>query len=154
MSSSKEEEEKNKSPKKCENINNVMNVSKVTIFDTEMKEDDLSFPIVCKKINIYVFILIYYIKKDKIGPQSFEYYKLLGKGSFGEVYLVKKKNNPKFYAMKVLQKDRIINQNLVRYAKTERNILSIMNHPFIVKLNFAFQNEKRLFLVMDFCAGL
>jgi len=66
---------------------------------------------------------------------------------------VTKKGNPRFYAMKVLQKDRIINQNLVRYAKTERNILSIMNHPFIVKLNFAFQNEKRLFLVMDFCAG-
>lgn len=55
--------------------------------------------------------------------------------------------------MKVLQKDRIINQNLVRYAKTERNIMSIMNHPFIVKLNFAFQNEKRLFLVMDYCHG-
>lgn len=69
------------------------------------------------------------------------------------MYLVKKKGNPRFYAMKVLQKDRIINQNLVRYAKTERNILSIMNHPFIVKLNFAFQNEKRLFLVMDFCPG-
>ncbi len=55
--------------------------------------------------------------------------------------------------MKVLQKERIINQNLVRYAQTERDILSIMNHPFIVKLNFAFQNEKRLFLVMDYCPG-
>ncbi len=55
--------------------------------------------------------------------------------------------------MKVLQKERIINQNLIRYAQTERDILSIMNHPFIVKLNFAFQNEKRLFLVMDYCAG-
>ena len=55
--------------------------------------------------------------------------------------------------MKVLQKERIINQNLIRYAQTERDILSIMNHPFIVKLNFAFQNEKRLFLVMDYCVG-
>jgi serine/threonine protein kinase len=78
---------------------------------------------------------------------------MLGKGSFGEVYLAEKKSTKKMYAIKVLEKDRIFNQNLVRYAKTERNVLSIMNHPFIVKLNFAFQTDKKLFLVMDFCSG-
>lgn len=53
----------------------------------------------------------------------------------------------------MLQKDKIINQNLVRYAKAERDVLSIVNHPFMVKLNFAFQNESKLFLVMDYCSG-
>ena len=90
---------------------------------------------------------------EKITYESFNYLKLLGKGSFGEVFLVEKKSNKKLFAMKILQKDRIINQNLTRYAQTERNVLSIMSHPFIVKLNYAFQNDSKLFLVMDFCQG-
>lgn len=78
---------------------------------------------------------------------------MLGKGSFGEVYLVEKGNTKNYYAMKVLRKDRILNQNLTRYAKTERNVLSIMNHPFIVKLNYAFQTENKLYLLLDYCPG-
>jgi serine/threonine protein kinase len=62
----------------------------------------------------------------------------LGKGSFGEVFLVEKLTDKKIYAMKVLEKEKIVGKNLVRYAKTERNVLSIMDHPFIVKLNYAF----------------
>ena len=55
--------------------------------------------------------------------------------------------------MKVLKKDRILNQNLTRYAKTERNVLSVMDHPFIVKLNYAFQTETKLYLFLDYCPG-
>jgi len=49
---------------------------------------------------------------------------VLGKGSFGEVYLVQKKGQEGFYAMKVLRKQKIMGRNLTRYAKTERNILT------------------------------
>lgn len=48
------------------------------------------------------------LQEDKIGPYSFEPISLLGQGSFGEVYLVKKKDTGKLYAMKVLQKQRIM----------------------------------------------
>jgi serine/threonine protein kinase len=59
---------------------------------------------------------------------------VLGKGSFGEVYLVQKKGQEGFYAMKVLRKQKIMGRNLTRYAKTERNILTYVQHPFIVEL--------------------
>lgn len=55
--------------------------------------------------------------------------------------------------MKVLSKDRIMGQNIVKYAMTERNVLSITNHPFIVKLNYAFQTSDKLFLILDYCPG-
>mmetsp|Transcript_29982 Transcript_29982/g.29211 ORF Transcript_29982/g.29211 Transcript_29982/m.29211 type:complete len:85 (-) Transcript_29982:33-287(-) len=55
--------------------------------------------------------------------------------------------------MKVLSKSKIMGQNLVRYAKTERNVLSYTQHPFIVSLNFAFQTREKLFLLLDYCPG-
>jgi len=41
----------------------------------------------------------------------------------------------------------------MKYAKTERNVMSLMNHPFIVNLNSAFQTGNKLFLILDYCAG-
>lgn len=46
-------------------------------------------------------------EEEKVGPQNFKVHGLIGKGSFGEVYLVEKKNTSTFYAMKVLQKSKI-----------------------------------------------
>lgn len=95
--------------------------------------------------------------KGKMSVKDFYYYKMLGKGSFGEVFLVREKNPLKqpstFYAMKVLNKDRVFSQNLIKYVKSERNILSIMDHPFIVKLNYAFQSKNKLYLLLDYCPG-
>jgi serine/threonine protein kinase len=84
---------------------------------------------------------------------DFIIHSIIGKGSFGEVYLVQKKGTKKFYAMKTLPKKRIIKENLTRYALTERNVLSTISHPFIVKLRYAFQNTKTLFLIMDYLPG-
>jgi serine/threonine protein kinase len=57
------------------------------------------------------------------------------------------------YAVKVLDKGSIMRQNILRYAMTERKILSTINHPFIVKLRYAFQTHEKLYLVMDYCPG-
>lgn len=46
-----------------------------------------------------------------------------------------------------------LEHNLVKYAMTERNVLSLTNHPFIVKLNSAFQTPDKLFLILDYCPG-
>lgn len=55
--------------------------------------------------------------------------------------------------MKVLHKNKVMRNNLVRYAMTERNIMSLTNHNFIVKMHFAFQTTDKLFLIMDYCPG-
>ena len=91
--------------------------------------------------------------REKVGPSNFICLALLGQGSFGEVYLVQEKNTFNYYAMKVLDKKRIEKQNIFKYAMTERNVLSIINFPFIVKLNYAFQTKEKLFLLLDYCPG-
>lgn len=62
----------------------------------------------------------------------------LGKGSFGQVYLVKQKGSMNQYAMKILNKAKIIQANITRYIQTEKKILSMISCPFIVKLHYAF----------------
>ena len=89
----------------------------------------------------------------KISLQDFELVKLLGKGSFGKVLLVQKKDTKILYAMKILKKKFIEEKNQTNHTKTERLILEKMNNPFIVQLHFAFQSAEKLFLVMDFMQG-
>ena len=55
--------------------------------------------------------------------------------------------------MKILEKDKVFQQNLLRYAKTEKNVLQLASHPFIVGLHWAFQSPSRLYLIMQYCPG-
>lgn len=88
---------------------------------------------------------------EKVGPNSFELVRLIGGGSFGKVYKVKHKRTGEAYAMKVLEKSKIVGKNLQRYAMTERNILAYTRHPYIVRLQYAFQTASHLVLVLQFC---
>jgi protein-serine/threonine kinase len=63
---------------------------------------------------------------------------LLGEGTYGQVFLVEDINTGNQYAMKKLDKREIEEQNMMRYTQTERNILTKIDHPFIVKLFYAF----------------
>ncbi|OMJ93575.1 hypothetical protein SteCoe_3411 [Stentor coeruleus] len=100
-----------------------------------------------KPINFSKLIL----PPSKVSPCDFRGLLQLGKGSFGEVYLVEKIDTLEKFALKVLRKEKVLGNNLVRYAFTERNILMSISHPFIVKLNYAFQTPEKLAIIMDFC---
>lgn len=78
-------------------------------------------------------------KVETITLSNFKFYKRIGEGAFGEVYLVKKDGKDKYMALKAIRKERVFGTNLYRYIQTEKEILSLLNHPFIVKLRYAFQ---------------
>lgn len=95
-------------------------------------------------------------KKRHYGPQDFEVLRLLGKGTFGQVYQVRKKDTKRIYAMKVLSKKVIVKKNEIAHTIGERNILvrtASKSCPFIVGLKFSFQTPADLYLVTDFMSG-
>ena len=89
----------------------------------------------------------------KLKMNDFQKIKLLGKGSFGEVYLVKLKRNNKVYAMKILDKYNVRESNQVEHTKVERDLLVKTNCPFVVNIKFAFQDKENLYIITEFMQG-
>lgn len=85
--------------------------------------------------------------------EDYQLLKLIGKGSFGKVFLVRKKDDGKVYAMKTLNKGTIVQRKQEVHTRSERYILEQVNHSFIVNLRYAFQDTSNLYLVMDYAAG-
>lgn len=77
-------------------------------------------------------------KGQQASIKDFTLIKVLGTGTYGKVLLVQHKQNQKYYAMKILKKDEIRKKKQVSHTMTERRILESINHPFIVKMRFAF----------------
>ena len=79
--------------------------------------------------------------------------KVLGKGSFGEVLLVKLKANNKYYAMKILIKKQVKLRHQEIHTKSERDLMVKINCPFIVNIKFAFQDDFKLYIITEFMQG-
>ncbi|OIW18370.1 hypothetical protein TanjilG_31510 [Lupinus angustifolius] len=97
--------------------------------------------------------------EGKIGPLDFLIVRMVGQGSFGKVFLVRRKKGDDclegdgVFAMKVMKKDTIIKKNHVDYMRAERDILTKVVHPFIVQLRYSFQTKSKLYLILDFING-
>ncbi|KAJ9454853.1 Protein kinase 2 [Diplonema papillatum] len=84
---------------------------------------------------------------------DFELVTTLGRGTFGKVMKVRHTATGEMYAMKVLSKKVVHKRRMVEYIKEEKNILSRIDHPFIVPLYAAFQTDLHLYLVLEFLPG-
>lgn len=106
--------------------------------------------------DIRIRIAFHSTGKKTFGPDDFEVLKLIGKGTFGQVFQVRKKDTKRIYAMKVLSKKVIVQKKEIQHTIGERNILvrtASTESPFIVGLKFSFQTTADLYLVTDYMSG-
>ena len=94
---------------------------------------------------------------EKVGPECFELLKVLGKGGYGKVFQVRKrtgKDADRIFAMKVLKKAAIVRSKKdTIHTKSERSILESIEHPTIVSLQYAFQTNHKLYLILEYLSG-
>lgn len=84
---------------------------------------------------------------------DFQILRTLGTGSFGRVHLVRSNHNGRFYALKVLKKRTIVKLKQVEHTNDERRMLSIVSHPFLIRMWGTFQDSEQVFMVMDYIEG-
>ena len=89
----------------------------------------------------------------KYGLKDFQILRTLGTGSFGRVHLIRSNHNGRFYALKVLKKQTIVKLKQVEHTNDERRMLSVVSHPFIIRMWGTFQDSKQIFMVMDYIEG-
>lgn len=93
------------------------------------------------------------IENLELSPNLFEFKYVIGKGGFGKVWKVLLKKTNQYYALKEMSKAKIIDKKSEKSIKYERDLLAKIKHPFIVNMNFAFQDKENLYLVMDLLTG-
>ena len=78
---------------------------------------------------------------------------LIGTGSFAQVYVATHKATNQTYALKQFNKEKMVTMSEAEHTKHQLDILKIMDHPFLVKLHYAFHSSTDVFLVTDFYQG-
>ncbi|XP_047668870.1 rho-associated protein kinase 2 isoform X4 [Tachysurus fulvidraco] len=119
---------------------------------------DLNFPSLRKNKNIETFLNRYEavmgeIRDLQMKPEDFDKVKVIGKGAFGEVHLVRHKASQKVYAMKLLSKFEMIKRSDSAFFWEERDIMAFANSPWVVQLCCAFQDERFLYMAMEYMPG-
>lgn len=92
----------------------------------------------------------------RIGLDHFNFLAVLGKGNFGKVMLAETKSTKQLYAIKVLKKEFIIENDEVESTRSEKRVFLIANkerHPFLLNLHACFQTETRVYFVMEYISG-
>eukprot|EP00041_Stephanoeca_diplocostata_P015199 m.288505 g.288505 ORF g.288505 m.288505 type:complete len:525 (+) comp19961_c0_seq3:216-1790(+) len=93
------------------------------------------------------------IRRIKLGINDFDCMKTIGRGAFGEVKLVQKKDTGQIFAMKILRKADMLEKEQVAHVKAERDVLVEADNTWVVRMYYSFQDNQNLYLVMEFLAG-
>ena len=96
-------------------------------------------------LKIQFFILV--------NRNRFQFQYIIGRGGFGKVWKVIDKKHKNVYALKEMKKVKVIDRHSVKSIKYERELLSKINHPFIVNMYYSFQDYDYLYLIMDLLNG-
>ncbi|XP_041109474.1 rho-associated protein kinase 2 isoform X2 [Polyodon spathula] len=119
---------------------------------------DLDFPALRKNKNIETFILRYEkfmgkIRELQMKVEDYDVVKVIGRGAFGEVQLVRHKASQKVYAMKLLSKFEMLKRSDSAFFWEERDIMAFANSPWVVQLCCAFQDDRYLYMLMEYMPG-
>uniref|UniRef100_A0A8C8JNC4 Rho-associated protein kinase n=1 Tax=Oncorhynchus tshawytscha TaxID=74940 RepID=A0A8C8JNC4_ONCTS len=119
---------------------------------------DLDYPALRKNKNIETFLNRYekvmgHIRDFQMRSEDFDRVKVIGRGAFGEVQLVRHKASQKVYAMKLLSKFEMIKRSDSAFFWEERDIMAFANSPWVVQLCCAFQDDRYLYMVMEYMPG-
>ncbi|KAM6954093.1 rho-associated protein kinase 2-like [Aplochiton taeniatus] len=119
---------------------------------------DLNFPALRKNKNIDAFLNRYEkavgrLRELQIRLEDFDRVKVIGRGAYGEVQLVRHKASKKVYAMKQLSKFEMIKRSDSAFFWEERDIMAFCKSPWVVQLCCAFQDDRHLYMVMEFMPG-
>ncbi|CAN6649906.1 serine/threonine-protein kinase Cbk1p [Trichomonascus vanleenenianus] len=93
------------------------------------------------------------LRRTRLSLEDFVTVKVIGKGAFGEVRLVQKKDTGKIYAMKTLLKSEMYSKDQLAHVKAERDVLAGSDSPWVVSLYYSFQDSQYLYLIMEFLPG-
>jgi len=93
------------------------------------------------------------LKRSRLGCEDFDPLKVIGRGAFGEVRLVQKRDTGHVYAMKILRKSAMVEKEQVAHVRAERDILVEADHQWVVKMFYSFQDAGNLYLIMEFLPG-
>ncbi|XP_055491291.1 rho-associated protein kinase 2 isoform X3 [Leucoraja erinacea] len=119
---------------------------------------DLDFPALRKNKNIENFLNRYdkvmgKVREMQMKAEDYEVVKVIGRGAFGEVQLVRHKASQKVYAMKLLSKFEMIKRSDSAFFWEERDIMAFANSAWVVQLFYAFQDDRYLYMVMEYMPG-
>uniref|UniRef100_A0A671MHE2 Protein kinase C iota type n=1 Tax=Sinocyclocheilus anshuiensis TaxID=1608454 RepID=A0A671MHE2_9TELE len=91
---------------------------------------------------------------SSLGLKDFDLLRVIGRGSYAKVLLVRLKKTDRIYAMKVVKKELVNDDEDIDWVQTEKHVFEqASNHPFLVGLHSCFQTESRLFFVIEYVNG-
>lgn len=93
------------------------------------------------------------LKRSRLGVDDFDSLKIIGRGAFGEVRLVQKKDTGHVYAMKILRKKDMLEKEQIAHVRAERDVLVESDNDWVVKMFYSFQDAMNLYLIMEFLPG-
>ncbi|CAK60107.1 unnamed protein product (macronuclear) [Paramecium tetraurelia] len=150
-------------PQECyANLKDKPSVNQIVSFVSQQHSISIDYYIAQPDLSFNVFMssglkleafLLQASPEPKVGLKDFIFLKNIGVGGFSLVYLVRKKDTGKFYALKLIDKEFIIAKKKQQIVLNERNIMTLLNSPFLLHLSYAFESRQFVVFVLEFCQG-